>query len=242
MLISFEGTTYLAKTEDVQDIDSYTLRDRGRPKRDARVGMLPPKLAQILVNLAVRQSLSSPVTILDPFCGTGVVLQEALIMGYPTQGSDIDQRMVEYAQQNLTWAANMFTITQDAQIELGDATLHQWSCLTSENTCIASETYLGRPFTSPPKNEILHKNRADCDTIIRKFLENLARQIAPGVRLCIGVPVWYVDSQIYHLKTLDYLEEIGYNRISFVHANNRELIYHRENQIVGRELLVLIRR
>jgi tRNA G10 N-methylase Trm11 len=242
MLISFEGTTYLAQTEDVQDINSYTLRDRGRPKRDARVGMLPPKLAQILINLSVKQSLSPSITVLDPFCGTGVVLQEALIMGYNGQGTDIDQRMVEYTQRNLTWAADIFSITHDVQIGQGDATIHQWPCLKSENACIASETYLGRPFTSSPKSEMLHKNRADCDTIIRKFLENLASQIATGVRLCIGVPVWYVENHIYHLKSLDYLEEIGYNRISFVHADNQELIYHRENQIVGRELLVLTRR
>ena len=28
------------------------IRDQNRPKRDARVGMLPPKLAQIMINLA----------------------------------------------------------------------------------------------------------------------------------------------------------------------------------------------
>ena len=35
-----------------QNIDAYARRDRARPARDAFVGMLPPKLAQILVNLA----------------------------------------------------------------------------------------------------------------------------------------------------------------------------------------------
>jgi hypothetical protein len=44
--------TLIARTTAIQDIDGYTMRDRGRPKRDARVGMLPPKLAQIIINLA----------------------------------------------------------------------------------------------------------------------------------------------------------------------------------------------
>jgi len=44
--------TICAQTIKVQDIHSYTIRDRERPKRDARVGMLPPKLAQIIINLA----------------------------------------------------------------------------------------------------------------------------------------------------------------------------------------------
>jgi hypothetical protein len=44
--------TILAQTIFVQDIDAYAARDQARPARDARVGMLPPKLAQIMVNLA----------------------------------------------------------------------------------------------------------------------------------------------------------------------------------------------
>ena len=43
----------IGRVTDVQHIDSYRIRDRDRPKRDAFVGMLPPKLAQVLVNLAV---------------------------------------------------------------------------------------------------------------------------------------------------------------------------------------------
>ena len=35
----------------VQDIDAYAKRDQARPARDAKVGMLPPKLAQVLINL-----------------------------------------------------------------------------------------------------------------------------------------------------------------------------------------------
>ena len=90
LIIAGANKTYLAKTINVQDIESYTLRDRGRPKRDARIGMLPPKLAQIIINLAAgtaephayvqdNTALSRP-QVLDPFCGTGVILQEACLL------------------------------------------------------------------------------------------------------------------------------------------------------------------
>ena len=52
LLVSDGVNTIIARTTAVQDIDAYTLRDRGRPKRDARVGMLPPKLAQTIINLS----------------------------------------------------------------------------------------------------------------------------------------------------------------------------------------------
>lgn len=228
--------TIIAQTTNVQDIDAYTLRDRSRPKRDARVGMLPPKLAQIIINLA---SQSSSKTILDPFCGTGVLLNEALLQNYSVYGTDIEQRMIDYSQANIEWLHTQYTITRPHTLHQGDATSVLWQ--TPFDT-VASETYLGRPFTSPPSQELLQKNRNDCDTIHRKFLKNLAAQTKPGFRACIAVPAWFVGSQIYHLKTLDYLEEIGYNRMSFVHASQKELIYHREGQIVGRELVVITRK
>ncbi|MBQ8156743.1 hypothetical protein IJ101_03095 [Candidatus Saccharibacteria bacterium] len=87
----------------VQDIDAYAKRDQARPARDARVGMLPPKLAQILINLC--GLLPEGARILDPFCGTGVVLQEALLMGYRAYGTDLSERMVEYSEKNLKWLA-----------------------------------------------------------------------------------------------------------------------------------------
>ena len=85
----------------VQDIDAYAKRDQARPARDAKVGMLPPKLAQVLINLC--GPLEPGAVVLDPFCGTGVVLQEALLMGYRAYGTDISERMVEYSERNLKW-------------------------------------------------------------------------------------------------------------------------------------------
>src|SRR5579863_3827949 len=90
VLVADGKDIWLAQTMFVQDIGAYAARDQARPKRDARVGMLPPKLAQILINLAVGPMVSDkpfrPIRVLDPFCGTGVVLQEALLMGYSVLG------------------------------------------------------------------------------------------------------------------------------------------------------------
>ena len=43
----------IAESRGVQNITAYTRRDRHRPRRDTFVGMLPPKLAQIMLNLAL---------------------------------------------------------------------------------------------------------------------------------------------------------------------------------------------
>lgn len=220
-----------------QDIEAYTARDQARPKRDAQVGMLPPKLAQIILNLANPPAGS---TVLDPFCGTGVILQEARLMGFSTYGTDLEPRMVEYAAENMEWLSRSMQPAADQyQIMAADATTTDWQ---SPFDAIACETYLGRPFSHEPDAETLQKVMQDVDTIHRKFLQNVARQTKSGFQLCIAVPAWHTKSGTKHLKTLDSLEELGYNRLKYQVPGDRDLIYHRDGQIVGRELVTLIRK
>jgi tRNA G10 N-methylase Trm11 len=239
LIIRDGDTTILAQTTDVQDIDAYAARDQGRPKRDARVGMLPPKLAQTIVNLAGAESDPKLGTLLlDPFCGTGVVLQEASLMGFDIYGTDLEPRMVEYTGKNIDWLADQYDQRITApKLEAGDATSHRWN---PSPALVATEIYLGQPFSSFPDSEKLAEIRNTCNTILRKFLQNIHGQIQPGTRLCLAVPAWQqANGSFTHLPTLDHLEELGYNRISFKHAENKDLVYARADQIVARELLVL---
>ncbi|MGH7157671.1 MAG: TRM11 family SAM-dependent methyltransferase [Candidatus Saccharimonadales bacterium] len=239
LILRAGGRIYLAQTKKVQDIEAYSRRDQNRPKRDARVGMLPPKLAQIIVNLATSSLPASDKTIvLDPFCGTGVVLQEALLMGYGAYGTDLEPRMIDYTQKNLEWLgavqpANNYTL------EVGDATSHEWQ---HPFAAVASETYLGRPLSAWPGSETLQNLIATCNTVIKKFLGNIAGQIPSGTRLCLAVPLWKNPNGKNHtLPFLDHLGEMGYNRVSFEHAEASELVYFRPEQIVARQLLVITR-
>lgn len=236
ILIRDDKRTVLAQTTAVQNIEAYAARDQVRPKRDARVGMLPPKLAQIIINLAKPEP---GVTVLDPFCGTGVVLQEALIMGYNAYGTDLEPRMVEYSKENLEWLTTKFNVLGTKfNLAVGDATKFQWS----EFGSMACETYLGRPFSAIPPPEVMDAVMRDVDLIHKKFLRNVAAQTKPGFRLCIAVPAWKTKYGFKHLKTLDSLADLGYTRVSFVHSSDDTLVYHRENQIVARELITLIRK
>ncbi len=118
---------------------------------------------------------------------------------------------------------------------MADACNFQWQNFNS----LACETYLGRPFSTEPRPDKLIEVIRAVDVIHKKFLKNLSKQINPGFRLCIAVPAWFTKNGIKHLPVLDQLAQLGYTRTSFVHAKNNQLIYHRDNQIVGRELIVL---
>jgi len=261
-----DGRTIVAQTVAVQDIGDYTVRDRGRPKRDPRVGVLPPKLAQTIINLAagrtefdaVKDRLHTDVclspedsrkmhverqnkTILDPFCGTGVILQEALLMGYNAYGTDADPRMVSYSRENLDWLAKDRQLGDAAyRVAAGDATTLQWDHPVN---IVASETYLGRPFTTSPAPAILEQTLSEVNLILKKFLRNIHPQLTPNTRLCLAVPAWQTKpGQFRHLPLVDQLGELGYNQVRFEHVQHDTLLYYRADQTVARELLVITRK
>jgi len=251
--------TIIAQTVKVQNIEAYTRRDRERPKRDSKVGMLPPKLAQIIINIAVGrlpedklssiceipadQTIPRPKldqTVLDPFCGTGVLLQEAALMGYDVYGTDLEKRMIDYSQVNLTWLHEQYALPVTERLEVGDATSHSW---TAPIDFVAAEGYLGRPFTAKPSNEILAQTVTECNLIIKKFLRNIHGQLQPGTRICLAVPAWQIRSNDFKgLPLIDQIEDLGYNQVSFEHIGQNELIYYRSDQIVARQLLVITRK
>ncbi|MDL2342243.1 MAG: hypothetical protein QFB87_04160 [Patescibacteria group bacterium] len=248
VIVTDGDRTVIGQTVQVQDIASYTYRDRERPKRDARVGMLPPKLAQLLINLAVGPLSAAPAPagqiILDPFCGTGVLLQEAALMGYTPYGTDLEQRMIDYSGLNFDWLNTQYRLNLPAdfaKLAKGDATNFVWDMPVNY---VAGETYLGKPFTRPPAAEALAQTVADCNLIIKKFLRNIHSQVPAGTRFCLAVPAWATTNAPAAFKILplvDQISDLGYNRVSFEHAGNDELIYFRPDQYVARQLLVLVK-
>lgn len=237
LIIKNGPKTILAETQYVQDIDNYAARDQARPARDAQVGMLPPKLAQIIINLSGFQPGNS---LLDPFCGTGVVLQEALLAGAKkVYGSDLESRMIEYSDKNLNWLTMNQSSEQIWALKTADATNENWAWADFDT--VACETYLGRPLSSAPDDVTLRKIISDCDIIHKKFLLNLAAQTKSGFKLCIAIPAWPQKNRFKSLPALENLSDLGYNRISFEYAEAKDLIYYRSGQQVARELVVLER-
>ena len=230
------GAAVIAESVGAQNITALAARDQGRPKRDAFVGMLPPKLARMMVNLA-------PVKagrILDPFCGTGVLLQEAALLGYDVYGTDLVPKMVQFTKANLDWLIDTHHVTPGVTLDVGDAMTYHWRTPVD---AVACEAYLGQPFSAPPSPGKLTEVRGNCNHIISEFLRNIAPQLAPGTPLCVAVPAWRDSAgRFTHLPLVDSVGSLGYNRTTLRHVRNDQLLYYREDQVVARELLLLTRR
>ena len=233
------GRIIVAESEGSQNITSLARRDQGRPKRDAFVGMLPPKLAMTIINLASDSSDPRDYTkrLLDPFCGTGVILQEASLMGYQVYGTDLAEKMVDFTQANLEWLSSSLNVQVESTLSTGDAMTTNWQ---QPVDAVACESYLGQPFSAPPSPTKLAEVRKNCNHIISSFLKNIGKQLQPGTPLCVAVPAWKdIDGKFTHLPLVTDLSRLGFAEYEFRNISPEQLLYYREEQVVARQLLVM---
>ena len=231
LVVTNKQQMVVAITEQVQDIDGYAARDHQRPTRSAKVGMLPPKLAQIMVNTTHGEM------VFDPFCGTGVVLQEARLLGRQVRGSDLSPDMVKATQENMEWLSK--TTGVNAVIEVAESDARKVK-LPSPEASVVSEGYLGPNMSRPPRMTELEPIRAEMLGLYRDSLSNFAAQQASGAEVAITAPVWHTaDGDQQMLAVVDLLSDLGYTLIQFAHVQSDALIYRRPSQTVGRQLLIL---
>lgn len=248
---------WIGKTCAVQDIEAYTNRDMGKPFRDTETGLLPPKLAQVLLNMALmmlpekRALLKDPkkgvnlwegITVWDPFCGSGVIVLEALLRRAHAIGSDRTEKAVEGCAENIRWlrlkektpkAIAHYVLKQNA---LKPATLPK------RPTIIVTETSLGPALKKPPTKKEVATLIREAEELEAAFFENMAAHF-PEVPITCTFPVYISrdGEKNYLQKILLKTEKLGYRRTmigtSFLKTTNRQsLLYLRPDQMVGREI------
>ena len=157
------------------------------------------------------------------------------MLGRRAVGSDLSADMVEASNVNLPWLA------RQAQAALPDFTVSQADAREvelPESCAVVSEGYLGPNLVHSPAPDQLAKIRAELLGLYREALANFGRQLPEGGEVSICVPAWRVDKRWQYLGLVDELGALGYTLKRFQHART-PLLYAREDQVVGRQLLLL---
>jgi tRNA G10 N-methylase Trm11 len=244
LFLKVEQKIYSAKLVSIQNLRRYSLRDYGRPRRSSLNGMLPIKLSQIMLNLALNGS-EDKALVHDPFCGSGTILMESGIMGLDFIGTDINQEILEDCNLNLSWASKKFDFGYSSnQISIADAT----NIIFGNNVnYIVTEGYLGKPIKQGSLEEINGACK-EVELIMTSFFDNLNRLLDSSEatclkRICICLPVWFTNEGgsklIKDTCVIEDLKKMRYNNIIYKYDSDNEMIYHRDNQFVGRRILVL---
>lgn len=237
----------IGKTLAVQAFEEFSKRDYGRPGRNARSGMLPPKLARIMVNLA-RQPLDA--MLLDPFCGSGTVLQEAILLGYHRlAGADANTRAIQESEENLAWLARTTGKKALSRLIHSDIAVLEHSIRSASVDAIITEPYLGPPATGKEPRSVLEQRKTELSRLYEKTFRVFANILKPNGSVIIAFPVLFVRNEPLFFLDLDPILLSGFRLVQPLPpelipiANDKlthrhSLLYHRPDQRVGREILL----
>ncbi len=222
----------LAKTTAIQPFQEFSNRDFGRPGRDDESGMLPPKLAKMMLNLLGAELHQ---TVFDPFCGSGTILSEALLMGYTNViGSDISAKAIEDTTKNIIWLKERFSHIADPLVFQADATKPNHLALEPVDG-IATEPFLGKPLTGREKELDIIKQRSELKDLYFAALSAWKKILKPGASVLMVFPRFQSRGHWLDFDWQAIIQNSGYKIIP-LSERTPYLLYARPTQHVGREL------
>lgn len=226
IIIASDGQSLIiAQTEAVQDFKELSKRDYGRPSRNDLSGMLPPKLARILVNLA--GPVDKELVLMDPFCGSGTILTEAILAGYrKIIASDLIKEQVSSTVENINWIKERYNI-ENIDLRLINRSVANLDKVVKEKSVdsIVTEPYLGPPRDLKNISLVILELEELYSLALNRFHKILADN---GIVVMVW-PVFYGK----HFINPDLGDKWQYLK------PRKELIYNRLGQRVWREIIIL---
>jgi len=243
----------ISKTVACQNSLSYSKRDYDRPRRNAKVGMMPPKLCQMMLSLA---ELKDNDLFLDPFCGLGTIPQEAMLNRINFRASDINQNILNDCTENLEWLVENYRYIIDSYkkeyIQKSDARKIGDTFKNNKFDAIVTEGYLGPAQNRFIKEDDIYKIFQDIGDIYVDFFTTASNILKKEARIVISFPVFKSQRKelIYfsdyfapilekNWENIKILEKNLNKNISLLQSISSRLIYERPDQIVLREIMIL---
>jgi tRNA G10 N-methylase Trm11 len=202
--------TLVSTTVAVHNPFEFQKRDVGKPNQ-RKIFAIPPRLARAMVNFAC---CTPGKLLLDPFCGVGTILQEALLAKAGVVGLDINPWCVQAARENLEWLKKEYAL-KDAEYTIlqGDAR-RLTDQIKHEVDCIATEPDLGPALRHVPTTPYAAKIIDKLEPLYYSFLESAYRILKKDGRLVLVTP--YIRTRSGKPVTMPVGEKavsIGFKRV-----------------------------
>ncbi len=167
--------------------DSASMKRRGTQKPTPHPDIsLSPRLARVLVNLA---GLRDGQTLLDPFCGSGTILAEALYKSYRCLGLDSSASRVQDARENLGWLLGGLGGGERYDVRKGDARELFRLLRGSKVGAIVTEPLLLPRLDARPRTTTASGMIDSAAEVYSDSLASMADSVVPGGRIVIVVPI-----------------------------------------------------
>jgi tRNA G10 N-methylase Trm11 len=242
--------TFVAVTVAVHDPFEFQKRDVGKP-RQRKIFAIPPRLARIMVNLAC---CTEGKVFLDPFCGVGTILQEALLAKAKVVGVDVNRWCMEAARRNLEWLTDEYSLENaEYRVLQGDVRKLSEKVGREQVDCIATEPDLGPALRQVPTTSYAMRLVERLESLYHALLEEAYKVLKRNGRLVFVSP--YVKTRSGQPVTMRVEEKalaVGFKRVypfqkEFFAGENAgsgklkamvSLVDVGERHIIGRELHV----
>lgn len=246
-----EETVYLGKSLVVQDFADYSFRDYERPERDTKAGMIPPKLAKIMINMS---RLDINQIVLDPFCGNGTIIQELVLLRFKNIiGSDYVAEQIQKTKQNINWLFNNYPDLdlKNFNINIFESDVRKLSEILSPANidAIITEPFLGSSQLKHFNNQKVQEEILKLENLYLDAFSQFKSLLKPKGKVVIIFPVFKFGSSTYYLNILPQLLKLGFNILDFrnhskynkLHleiTDRGSIIYFRPDQIISREIFI----
>jgi len=238
VIVKENDKKYLGKTIAVQDFEELSFRDYSRPARDSYSGMIPPKLAQMMLNIGLQGKIDQ--VLLDPFCGSGTILMEASLMGVKKIiGTDFSEKAIKDSQVNLEWVKEKFKTSQVKNLEIKVADVRRISNLIGKESIdlIVTEPYLG----PQRKNDDIEKSKKYLEELYNQSLKEFDKILKWDGRIVMIWPILKKTKEQFlkvELKDFKIVKQLP-SDLTLPLSFRKTLIYGRKGQKVWREIVVL---
>jgi tRNA G10 N-methylase Trm11 len=203
--------TFVAVTVAVHNPFEFQKRDVGKPVQ-RKIFAIPPRLARIIVNLA---AFTEGKVLLDPFCGVGTVLQEALLAKAKAIGVDINRWCVEATMRNLDWLKDEYGLENgEYRVLQGDVRRLSQKIGWEQVDCVATEPDLGPALRQIPTTSYAVRIAEKLEPLYYGLLEEAYKVLKSGGRLVLVSP--WIKTRSENPVTMQIEEkavEIGFERV-----------------------------
>ncbi|NQT50184.1 methyltransferase domain-containing protein [Candidatus Kuenenbacteria bacterium] len=204
VIIKADKQIFLGKTLAVQPFELFSKLDFGRPARDDFSGMIPPKLAQIMINLS---GTNFNQAILDPFCGSGTILQQAIFLGHKNiTGTDASKKAITDSKENLAWLSSI-GYKNNCKVWQQDIQNLTQKVTPNSINAIVTEPYLGPPIRGNESENQLEHIMRELKKLYRAAFKSMSTVLKQSGTIIIVIPSIKIKGKFYTIDMQDLLPQ-----------------------------------
>ena len=230
-IITFKN--YIAKTISVYNPFDLKKRDLGRPEKDF-LKSISIRLAKIIINIS---NVKENQILLDPFCGTGIILQEALLKKINVIGSDKDMDSIKQSKKNLEWLEKNYKISAKYKLINTDCSYLMKYLKKSSINAVVTEPYLGPYLLKLPRiNEAL-KTISELNKTYDNLFNQLNQSLTKEGTIVFITPIFKtMEGRIIPLNILNILNKYNFEIIEKFEYSPKKSKILRVINIIKRKL------